>query len=129
MHRQQTQKNSKKNNMQADRYRTALEKLQLSWMKKTLTLSALGFASYRFFYSRIESGKSPLIESFNGRNLGILLVSLGLLGLLQATIQHMRKYAKLRIQHEHVGYSVALVQSFLLLMLFGFLLLAILLKA
>lgn len=89
-------------------------------MKKTLTLSGLGFVAYRFFYSRIESGNAPLLESLNGRVLGIFLISLGIFGLFQATIQHIRNYTELKIQHDKVGYSVALVQSVILLIFFIF---------
>ena len=128
MNRQETINDRKENKPQAERHRIALEKLQLSWMKITLTLSGIGFAAYRFFYSRTESGKAPLFEPFNGRSLGILLVSLAILGLLQATLQHAQKYAKLRSQHKNIGYSVTLVQSVILLILFGIILAIIMMK-
>lgn len=118
MNIQETQKPGDKQKLRLERHRIALEKLQLSWMKKTLTLSALGFTSYRFFYSRMEAGKAPLFELFDGRSLGIFLVSLGIIGLLQATIQHVRNYAALKTQDEKLGYSVALIQSVILLLLF-----------
>jgi uncharacterized membrane protein YidH (DUF202 family) len=126
--RQKPIKNKEKSKLQIDRHRIALEKLQLAWMKKTLTLSGLGFVAYRFFYSRIESGNAPLLESFNGRVLGMFLISLGIFGLFQATIQHIRNYTELKIRHDRVGYSVALVQSVILLIFFLFLLLLLILK-
>lgn len=115
---QESVKSNEKESLKLERHRMALEKLQLSWMNKTLALSALGFTAYRFYNSRIEAGKLPLFEPFNGRYLGIFLVSLGILGLLQASIQHARKYRALRNQHRGLGYSVALVQSVILLVLF-----------
>ncbi len=118
----ESQKLFRKYNLRAERHRIALEKLQLAWMKKTLTLSALGFACYRFFYSRQESGKAPIIELFNGRNVGIFLIGLGILGLFLATVQHVRNYSQLRADYSHIRYSVALVQSILLLVFFVFLL-------
>ena len=62
MNIQETQKLGDKEKLRLERHRIALEKLQPSWMKKTLTLSALGFTSYRFFYSRMEADKAPLFE-------------------------------------------------------------------
>lgn len=121
-------KNNGKDKLRLERHRIALEKLQLAWMKITLALSALGFTSYRFFHERVEAGKSLLFEPFNGRSLGIVLVSLGILGLLQATLQHVRNYKALKIQDKRLGYSVALVQSVILLLLFLAVLVIIILK-
>ena len=55
---------------------------------------------------------------YDGRSLGIFLVSLGIMGLLQATIQHVRNYTALKTQDRQLGYSVALIQSVILLLLF-----------
>lgn len=121
-------KSNGKDKLRLERHRIALEKLQLAWMKITLAFSALGFTSYRFFHSRMEAGKEALFEPFNGRSLGIFLVSLGILGLLQATIQHVRNYNALRIQNGKLRYSVALIQSVILLLLFTVVLVIIILK-
>ena len=91
-------------------------------MRFSMTMIALGFSAYRFFYSRLEEGKTPLLKYFTGMEVGMFLIIVGFTGLLQATIQHIRSYGKLRGYYPELRYSVTLIQSYLLLLL-GFALL------
>lgn len=100
-----------------ERVRLAMERLQLAWLRFSMTMIALGFSSYRFFYSRIEEGKTPLLKYFSGREVGMFLLLVGFAGLLQATFQHIRTYKKLKDYNPSVLYSVSLIQSYLVLAL------------
>jgi uncharacterized membrane protein YidH (DUF202 family) len=100
-----------------ERVRLAMERLQLAWLRFSMTMIALGFSSYRFFYSRLEEGKTPLLNYVTGREIGLFLLLVGFFGLLQATAQHIKTYKKLRIYNPGVLYSVSLVQSYLVLAL------------
>jgi len=100
-----------------ERVRLAMERLQLAWLRFSMTMIALGFSSYRFFYSRLEEGKTPLLKYLTGREIGMFLLLVGFAGLLQATVQHIRTYKKLKDYNPAVLYSVSLVQSYLVLAL------------
>lgn len=100
-----------------ERVRLALERLQLAWIRSSMTMIALGFTAYRFFYSRLEEGKAPLLKFVNGRHIGLFLLFMGFIGLLQATFQHIKTYDKLRSYYPELRYSVALIQSYLVLAL------------
>ena len=116
-------KNGKKQ-MALERMRLALEKLQLARVKITITFIALGFTSYRFFNSRMEDGKAPLLDFITGRDIGMFLIFVGTVGLTLATYQHIKSLAKLKIKYEGMYFSVSLLTSYFILLL-SFVLLAV----
>lgn len=100
-----------------ERVRLAFERLQLAWLRTAITFIALGFTSFKFYYGRIDEGKGPVTEYINGRTIGIFLISVGLVGLLQATLQHRKNHAKLKVYYPEVDYSISLVQSYAVMLL------------
>ena len=98
-----------------ERVRLALERLQLAWLRTAITFIALGFTAFRYYLSRVEDGKEQVLSYLNGNGIGKFLIFVGLLGLLQATLQHRKNYAKLRIYYPIMPYSVSLVQSYFVL--------------
>jgi uncharacterized membrane protein YidH (DUF202 family) len=108
-----------------ERVRLALERLQLAWLRTAFTFIGLGFTAYKVYYERIEHGQDPVLRHVNGRSIGLFLIFSGLLGLAQATLQHRKNWEKLRIYYPGLTYSVALVQSYLILTLAFFLLLVV----
>jgi uncharacterized membrane protein YidH (DUF202 family) len=100
-----------------ERIRLAMERLQLAWLRFSITMIALGFTAYKFFFSRVEEGKAPLLKTITGRQIGTFLLLVGFIGLLQATFQHIRGYKKLKAYYPEVEYSVSLIQSYLVLTL------------
>jgi uncharacterized membrane protein YidH (DUF202 family) len=64
-----------------EKFRIVLERLQINWIKWNVTCIALGFAAYKFYYSRVSEGKSPLNYNVTGRDIGIFLMTLGTLAL------------------------------------------------
>jgi uncharacterized membrane protein YidH (DUF202 family) len=101
-----------KEEMSLERVRLAFERLQLAWLRTAITFIALGFTSFKFYYGRIEEGKHALVEYVNGRTIGIFLIAVGLVGLIQATLQHRKSQAKLKVYYPEMYYSVSLIQSY-----------------
>jgi len=123
------EKNAAKREMDAvrrennlEKSRTSLERLQLNWIKWNITCMALGFTAYKFYYARIERGEEPLGHELTGRGIGIILISLGLISLLIATLQHKKSVQKLKLQYENMHYSLTLRLSYVI-MVFSFLIL------
>ncbi len=106
------QKKKGKKELSLERVRLALERLQLAWLRTAITFIALGFTSFKFYYGRIEEGQHPVTEYVNGRTIGIFLILVGLVGLLQATLQHRKNHARLKVYYPKIYYSVSLVQSY-----------------
>jgi len=112
----------------SERTRISFERLQLAWLRTAITFIALGFTSYRFYLSRTEEGKTHLMDHISGREIGIFLVAVGFMGLLQATIQHRKNYARQKALNPNMFYSVSLVQSYFILVFTFFMLLAMFFK-
>lgn len=98
-----------------ERVRLAMERLQLAWLRTAITFIALGFTSYKYYYSRLEAGMEPLATIFNGHQIGLFMIMVGFLGLGQATLQHRKNWAKLCKYYPGISYSVSLIQSYLIL--------------
>jgi uncharacterized membrane protein YidH (DUF202 family) len=110
-------KKREKKVIQLERTRTAFERLQLAWIRTTLTLLMIGVGAYEYFYNRLEQGKAPLLKTVSGRDLGLFLILTSFVMLFWATIQHRRNTALLKKQYPEMQYSVALVLSYLMLAL------------
>lgn len=102
-----------------ERLRIALERLQINWIQWDITCIALGFTAYKFYYARVEEGKTPVGYYLSGRDLGIFLIALGFISLLLATLQHKRSVEKLRSHMPTMQYSLSLRVSYVV-MVFSF---------
>jgi uncharacterized membrane protein YidH (DUF202 family) len=87
----------------------------------------LGFGIYKFYYSRVISGEDPL-GVINGWHIGIIMISVGLVSLLAATIQHKTNVTKLKLQFEAMQYSISLRVSYFILVFSVFMLLVVIFK-
>ncbi len=117
---QQPRKNAKKQ-IQLERNRTAFERLQLAWLRTSLTLLTVGVGAYEYFYNRLEAGKAPLLKNITGRELGMILIFTSFIMLLLATLQHLKSMSRLKEYYPQMSYSVATLLSFILLALSLFL--------
>ncbi len=111
--RRETEEEKKKDGY--EKTRIALEKLQLAWIKANLTFTALGFTAYKFYYSRVQEGKTHLGHYITGRELGIFLNALAFVILVASTLQHREKYTKLKSRYPEVSYSITLRLSYCIL--------------
>jgi len=114
---QKKEKRKDLNELAFERIRVVFERLQLAWIRAAITFIALGFAAYKFYIGRVESGGHPLMKYANGRGIGMFLIGVGFLGLLLATFQHIRNQARLKKHYPEKSYSVALLSSYFILLL------------
>ena len=111
-----------------EKYRIVLERLQLNWLQWNVTCMLLGFGIYKFYHSRIISGEEPMGNTINGWHIGIVLISVGFISLLAATIQHRTNVIKLKLQFEAMQYSISLRVSYFILVFSVFMLLVVIFK-
>lgn len=114
-------KKKAKNKIQLERTRTAFERLQLAWIRTSLTLITIGVGAYEYFHNRIESGKAPLLKLVSGRELGVFLVLIAFFALLLATAQHKSQMSELKQNYEGFRYSVSSLLAYTILLLAIFL--------
>lgn len=103
--------------IQLERTRTAFERLQIAWVRTSMTLLAFGVGIYEFFFNRIESGRTPLFEAFTGRELALTLYTFAFVALSLSVLQHRKSMAKLKESYPESRFSIATLLSVLLLIL------------
>jgi len=97
-----------------DRTRLAHDRTQLAWVRTAASLISFGFTIYKFFEYLHSKGETVEPRYFGPRKFALLLIGIGLVSLLLATIQNRREMRALRQHHEHVHNSLAtLLESFL----------------
>lgn len=117
-----------KKDLNLEKYRIVLERLQMNWLQWNITCMLLGFGIYKFYYSRVISGADPIGGSINGWHIGIVMISVGLVSLIAATIQHKTNVTKLKLQFEAMQYSISLRVSYFILVFSVFMLLVVIFK-
>ena len=91
----------------------AHERTQMAWVRTALSLISFGFAIAKFFefLHEKQGEKGPLMSP---RTVGILMISIGLVALALASLQHRRALRALREQCPDLPASVAGVTAVLL---------------
>jgi putative membrane protein len=121
MHEQPRQK-SITNELAKERSREAADRTLMAWIRTTLSLIGFGFAIASFRDILLEGGliKNPP-QGFNGALVfGLSFVSLGVLGLLAATLQHWNILQHLkREDFAYTGFRPLVFVMAILLMLIG----------
>jgi len=112
-----------------ERIRAGFERLQIAWMKAAVTFIALGFTAYKFYVGKVEQQGHPIMKYANGRWIGMFMMLVGFLGLLQATIIHIKNYSRIKKHYPELSYSVSLIQTYFILVLNLFLILMLIFKA
>lgn len=114
---EKSRKKNAKKLIQLERTRTAFERLQLAWIRTSLTILAIAVGVYEFFFNRLESGKRPLFESFTGRELALILYCIAISVLILSLRQHRLSMARLKESFPESRYSVATILALILLIL------------
>ena len=110
-----------------ERARIAIEKMQLSWLRKSIIISALGLTIYKIFEAEIQSGGGLVFGFLSAREIGLFMLFLGFTSLLLATIQHVKAHAKIKVQYElyaKMPRSLSLLLTYAILFVTLFLFLA-----
>jgi putative membrane protein len=97
-----------------ERTRLAYERTLMAWVRTGVSLISFGFTIYKFFEEFHKGEQIPRSSDlFGAREFGLVMISIGLLVVLLATIQHVRIMHKLRAQYVDVPYSLAALVALL----------------
>jgi len=102
------------NQMAMDRTRLAHERTLMAWVRTATSLISFGFTIYKFFQYLQEKSSPATDRIFGPREFALIMIGIGLLALLFATVQHRRDMVSLRAQYPGVPYSLAAVLAGLL---------------
>ena len=117
-----------KKDLNLEKYRIVLERLQLNWIQLNITCMTLGFAIYKFYHARTVSGEAPMGGHINGWHVGIFLISLGLVSLVLATLQHYANVTKLKLQFKTMQYSLSLRVAYVMIFFSALILVVVVFK-
>ena len=92
-----------------DRTELAHERTLMAWLRTSMSLISFGFTLHKFFQYLREGSPSgaPAHQLFGPREFALLMMSIGLIILVLATLQHRRDLQALRRQYGHVPRSLA----------------------
>ena len=97
-----------------DRTRLAYERTLMAWVRTGTSLITFGFTIYKFFEEFQKTEPPPVHTGLIGaREFGAIMICIGLVAVLLATLQHVIAMRKLRAQDPEVPYSLAAVVAFL----------------
>jgi putative membrane protein len=86
------------------------ERTQMAWVRTATSLITFGFTLYKFFQFEIGASVRPRTHQIIGpREFAMLMIAIGLLALLLATIQNWQYRQHLRKQHLKVPLSLSSV--------------------
>jgi inner membrane protein YidH len=98
-----------------DRTRLAHERTLMAWVRTATSLISFGFTIYKFFqYLREQGGDEHDRQLFNPRRYALLMIGIGLVSLVLATLQHRRNMKTLREHYANLPYSEALLLAALI---------------
>lgn len=113
-----------------ERARIAIEKMQLSWLRKAIILAALGVSVYKVFEKEEVSKGGGLVFGFiTAREVGLSMILIAFVSLALATYQHIQAHKKIKVQYElytKMPRSAALILTYAILAITLFLFLAFL---
>ena len=99
-----------------ERTRVAYERTMMAWIKTATSLITFGFAVYKFFQLEVPSGRAEN-RLIGPREFALVLVSIGLLSLLLATIEHRQNIRELGAQYASNRRSLAVLAAALIAVL------------
>lgn len=80
-----------------DRTRLAYERTMMAWVRTGTSLISFGFTIYKFFQYQIERGEAAATGRLIGpRGFAVIMISIGLVALIMAAIDHRRSMQRLR---------------------------------
>ena len=96
-----------------ERTRNSYENTMMSWIRTSTSLITFGFSIYKFF--QIEAPNHPQQNRLIGpREFALMLVSIGILSLLLATIEHRQNIRALGAQYAGKRRSLSVVVAALI---------------
>ena len=84
------------------------ERTQMAWVRTATSLITFGFTLYKFFQFEIGSSVQPRTHQVIGpREFAMVMIAIGLIALLLATIQNQQYRQRLRKHHLKVPLSLS----------------------
>jgi putative membrane protein len=100
-----------------DRTRLAYERTLMAWVRTATSLISFGFTIYKFF-QYLHQDRPPADAPYLGpRGFALLMISIGLVALTVATIEHRQNMNQLRAEYGPSRVSVAAVVAGLIAIL------------
>jgi len=85
----------------------AADRTLLAWVRTSTSLISFGFTIYKFFQYLRESQKVEPVGLLGPRGFALLMIGIGVVVLVVATIQHRQDMKELRTEYGRVRYSLA----------------------
>ena len=102
-----------------DRTRLAHERTLMAWVRTATSLISFVFTTYKFFqYLRESQSVGPEGRLFGPREFALLMIGIGVVALILATVEHYRGIQNLRERFGEVPFSAAPVLA-IVMSLFG----------
>ena len=92
-----------------DRTRLAHDRTLMAWVRTSTSLISFGFTIYKFFQYLREQNAVRADRLFGPREYALLMISVGVVALVFATLQHRRDMKALRALHPEIPYSLVTV--------------------
>jgi putative membrane protein len=86
--------------LSVDRTWLAHERTLMAWVRTAVSMISFGFTVYKFFQFEEGRGSPATHRLLTPRDFALIMVSIGLLALLMATISHRRETQGMRIYLE-----------------------------
>ena len=102
-----------------ERTELAHERTLMAWVRTSMSLISFGFTLHKFFQFLREGSQTsvPAHQLFGPREFALMMISIGLVMLVLATLQHRRDLQALRKQYGHVPRSLAAMMAGLIAVL------------
>ena len=116
--------------MAVSRTVAAYDRTLMAWVRTCVSLISFGFTIYKFFQTFAEKGVEHALGFFGPRQMGILMISIGLTTLLMATVQNYIELKKLKKANPdfRIPFSISKILAILIILLAMFLLFLALIK-
>ena len=106
----------------------AHDRTLMAWVRTSTSLISFGFTIYKFFQYLHEQNGVRNERLFGPRQYALLMISVGIVALMFATIQHRRDMKALRAEHPEIPYSLVTVLAGLMSLLGVLALLAVIFR-
>ena len=106
----------------------ANERTMMAWVRTATSLITFGFTIYKFFQITME-GKLNQGRLIGPRGFGLMMIAMGLISLVLATVQNRQSNRKLRAKYPETRTSLATMLGAMMALLGILALIAVLLRA
>ena len=112
-----------------DRTQLSHERTLMAWVRTATSLISFGFSVYKFFqYMDEQAGREPVWRVIGPREFALLMISIGLVSLLIATLQQWQLRKKLKRIYPDIGFPLAAIMAGLIALLGILALIAVILR-